>query len=292
MGAADGVDEGDGAGAEVFADGAEEAAVMGDADMLEHADGDDAVDRGVPVAVVHQFEADLVFEPGGAGAGAGLFELLGAEGDAGDAGAVVAGEGDGEAAPAGADVQHVEARAVEVELGGDVADFGGLSFLEGFAAGGEVGAGVGAVLVEEEGVEAAVEVVMVGDVAAGAAGEVELLELAGGVAEGAHERVGWGAAAVVEVAHEEFEEVVKAAVGDFELAVHVEFAEIGAGVGDHAALGAAGAEGEGSGLAAVGRVGGAGVGAAVGFEDGEAAVAHHVAEAGFDKEAGGGGWHI
>ncbi len=68
--------------------------------------------------------------------------------------------------PAGTDVENSLAR-LEVELGGEVALLRQLRFIEAFDAVLEVGAGVLHVLVEEERIEAAVEVVVRMDVAAG-----------------------------------------------------------------------------------------------------------------------------
>ena len=54
----------------------EELVIMVDADVLEHADRDDAVERLGDVAIVLQPKFDLIGEPGLAGAGGGDGELL------------------------------------------------------------------------------------------------------------------------------------------------------------------------------------------------------------------------
>ena len=66
---------------------AEERLVMIDADMLEHADRDDAVERPVDVAVVLQLEAGAVDETFLRRAAVGDAVLLLRQRDAGDVGA-------------------------------------------------------------------------------------------------------------------------------------------------------------------------------------------------------------
>ncbi len=81
---------------------------MADADMLEHADRDDAVERTGHVAVVLQVEARALGEAllGGALVGDGV--LLLRQGDAGDVGAGRLGEIQAEPAPAAADIEHAQ----------------------------------------------------------------------------------------------------------------------------------------------------------------------------------------
>src|SRR6185369_17863872 len=94
---------------------AEELAIMRGADMLEHADGDDAVEGTRLQAVVAQEETDAIAE---ARRGRPLLRelvLLGGEGDAGDVDAGEPGEIEAEAAPAAADVEQLLTR-LEQEL--------------------------------------------------------------------------------------------------------------------------------------------------------------------------------
>ncbi len=84
----------------------------------------------------------------------------------------VAGPGDlaeieAETAPARADIEHALA-GIEQELRGDMPFLRQLRLFEGRVRVVEIGAGILPVAVEEEGVEAPVEVVMVGDVPPGA----------------------------------------------------------------------------------------------------------------------------
>src|SRR3546814_1737510 len=69
-----------------------------------------------------------------------------------------------EAAPAGADVEQLQARPVEQQLGRQVPLLVRLRLIQALLAAAEVGAGILAVGVEEEVVELAGKVVVVGDV--------------------------------------------------------------------------------------------------------------------------------
>jgi hypothetical protein len=78
--AADGVQQRHAVRLQAARDGVEEGRGSADADMLEHADRDDAVEAPVHRAVVQQLEIDAVLQALGGGAGAGLGQLLGATG--------------------------------------------------------------------------------------------------------------------------------------------------------------------------------------------------------------------
>ena len=101
---------------------------------------------------------------------------------AGDVDAAAVGEVEAEAAPARTDVEHLHA-GLKGELGGEVPLLGELRRLEVGLVVFEIGAGVLLVGVEEERIEPAVEVVVMGDVPPCAARGVELAEAAGEVAE-------------------------------------------------------------------------------------------------------------
>ena len=150
--------------------GVEERAVVHHADMLEHADRDDAVEPLAHRAVVQQLERYAIRQPLGRRAGPRLGQLLGRQGDAGDARAVVARQGQRQPAPAAADVEHVQVRPIEAQFGGDVALLGGLRLLQRLVAAREVGAGVLPVAVEEQAVEAPVQIIVMRDIAACARG--------------------------------------------------------------------------------------------------------------------------
>ena len=209
---------------------------MAYADMLEHADRDDAVERPGEGAVVAQLEAGVVGEAALARAPVRDAVLLGREGDAGDVDVRHFGHVEAEAAPAGADVEQRLA-GLEPELGGEVALLGELRRFEVAVGRLEVGAGVLAVGIEEQPVEAAVEVVVVGDVLARAAEGVVLAQAAREVADAVDRLHPPGRAGGAEILEQDGEEIVDRALLDDEAAVHERLAELEVGVQDHAPLG-------------------------------------------------------
>ena len=140
----------------------EEAPVMGDADMLEHADRDDAVELPVDLAIVAELEADARRTGRSARARSSATLRCSSLDSVTPVTSTCGGLGEIErkSAPAGADVEDLHA-GCEHELGGEVALLGGLRLLERHVRLLEIGAGILAVAVEEELVEAAVEVVVV-----------------------------------------------------------------------------------------------------------------------------------
>jgi hypothetical protein len=108
------------------------------------------------------------------GAVAGFGELFAGEGDAKHVGTIIAGERDGGGAPTTADIEHGATGLVEQELCRDVTDFGLLGGFDGFVTLGKIGAGIKTLAIEEQGVESAIQIIMMGDVAAGAACVVDL----------------------------------------------------------------------------------------------------------------------
>ncbi|MCY1494377.1 hypothetical protein D9M68_282430 [compost metagenome] len=142
----------------------EEISVIADADMLEHADGDDAVE--LPVlkgAVVLQFEADTIGKPAPGGTITGNLQLLLAERDARDFDSGGFGQIHSHPAPAGTDLQHLLPR-LQQKLRGDVPLLGELCCVERYSPRLEIGAGILPVLVEEQVEEIAIEIVVMGDV--------------------------------------------------------------------------------------------------------------------------------
>ena len=133
--------------------------------MFEHAHRDDAVEPPVHRPVVEQFERHAVRQTLSRGAVACLGQLLGGQRDAGDARAVIARQGQCQAAPAAADIKHRQVRAGQAKLGGEVALLGRLRFLQRLVAAAEIGAGVLPVAIEEQAVQPATEVVVVRHVA-------------------------------------------------------------------------------------------------------------------------------
>src|SRR5689334_13704433 len=85
---------------------AEIGVVEADADMLEHADRDDAVETAGDVAVVFEPEACVFGLPALRRPRGGARVLFRRQGDAGDARLRDLGKIEGEAAPAASDVEH------------------------------------------------------------------------------------------------------------------------------------------------------------------------------------------
>ena len=89
---------------------------MIDADVLEHADRDDAVERTFDVAVVLQLEATVGARPFSAARSLAMRVLLLRQRHASDLGAGDLGEIEREPAPAAADVEHALARGSSSSL--------------------------------------------------------------------------------------------------------------------------------------------------------------------------------
>ena len=153
--------------------------VAADADVLEHADRDDPVEGLFNVAVVLEPKLDPVGQARLTGAIGRDGELLAGQGDAGDLGSCDPGKIKPQAAKAAADVER--RRAVpRQQLGGDMALLRRLRVVERLAGIFEIGAAVLAVRIEEEIVEARVEVVVTGDIAPRAPPVVALVQAAKG----------------------------------------------------------------------------------------------------------------
>ena len=155
----------------------EEHAVLIDADMLEHANRDDAVILAAFLAIVAQMKVHAVGEAGRSGAALRHFELFLRQGQSGHLGAAFAGEIECEPAPARADVEHLLPRAQQ-QLGRDMPLLVGLRCLEVVLRRLEIGAGILAVAVEEQFVELVGQIVMVLDVAPRAVNRVVLMDRA------------------------------------------------------------------------------------------------------------------
>ena len=141
----------------------EEGFIKPDADMLEHPDRHDPVERTGNVAVVAEQEFRLMAQLFLPGAGVRDLQLLGRERNAGNIGAGHLGQIEPKAAPARADVEHAVA-APDSELGGEVALLGQLGIIERGIRRLEIGAAILLVGVEEERIEPPVEVIMMRDI--------------------------------------------------------------------------------------------------------------------------------
>ncbi|MNN23284.1 hypothetical protein D3C81_1366760 [compost metagenome] len=105
---------------------------------------------------------DLVFQAFGFDPFAGQFQLFLAQGDAEHFRTELPRGIPGQPTPAATDIQQIVTR-LQTQLAAQVAEFGLLRLLEGFAAGFEIRAGVGHVAVQPELVERIRQVVMVGN---------------------------------------------------------------------------------------------------------------------------------
>ena len=143
--------------------------------------------------------------------------------------AVVAGKEQRRATEAAADVEHAVART-DVELGGDVPFLGLLSLLQRYALGGEVGAGVLHVLVEEAAVEIGRVVVVVVDVAPRPAGQVDHGREPGRLVQPPLHVAGAPLGGELLVEQQEIDEVRKLPFLDGERAVHVGPAHVQGGM--------------------------------------------------------------
>src|SRR6266478_4333349 len=142
----------------------EERIIEADADMLEHADRDNTVEGAAHVAIVERLEGGGACELAFLGALARDCELLLRKRDARGPGAADLRGIERKPAPTAADVKK-PMPVFEEQLRGEVPLLGELGVVEAVSCGFEIGAAVLAVGVKEERIEAAVEVVVVGDVA-------------------------------------------------------------------------------------------------------------------------------
>src|SRR5271154_1576081 len=137
----------------------------GGADMLEHADRDDAVERTLDIAIVLQSKVDAILEPLLPRPLRGDDLLLLRQRHSGDARAGCLREIKSHPAEPTADVERAMA-IVDQQFGGDMAFFRQLRLFEALARMLEIRAGVLPVGVQKEFVETMIQVVMTRDVAA------------------------------------------------------------------------------------------------------------------------------
>jgi hypothetical protein len=157
----------------------EELVVVILTDVLEHADRYDAIIALLALPVVAQMEPHALIQTCATGTFLAQLVLLDAQGHPGHLAIRCFGEIQFHAAPAGADVEQLQARAVEQELRGDVALLVVLRLVQVVVGRGEIAAGILSVPVQEEVVELAREIVMMCDVALGPADRIVLLQAAG-----------------------------------------------------------------------------------------------------------------
>ncbi len=219
------MEEGDAVLGEQLLHLAEEDRVMHDADMLEHADGDDPIVTAGGLAVVAKLEAHAIGKPGIGGAALRQLELLARQGEPGDGDAAFAGEIERKAAPAAADIEH-SLPGLQQQLRRDVALLVGLRHLDALVGRQKIGAGILPVGIEEEIVERVRKVVVMRDIGARAPQRIVLLENAEGAAETLIERRQRRARREAEVDGGEIQEVVDAGVFDRQRPIHERLADI------------------------------------------------------------------
>ena len=214
----------------------EEPVVEADPDMLEHADGDHPVEFFRDVAIVLQAELDGAAELLLARPDTRQRKLLLRQGDAGNPRAGIFGEIERKPAPAATDVEHAGPR-LDPQLGGEVTFFCELGVVEGGRGGIEIGAAVLPVGIEKQRVEPLIEVVVMRDVAARTAAQVELLEPSPCQPQRV-ERAPPAQGPAVVAAHRQFKQIGDRAFLHHEGAGHIGFAELELGLEQDGELGA------------------------------------------------------
>ena len=184
-------------------DGAEVSVEVLVADRFDHLDRNETVEAALEIAVVLDQQGNAIAEAGGIDALPGEVVLLARDGRGRYPAAVVPRGVQGEAAPAGADLEHVVLRA-EAELAADAVELARRRSFEGFVFGLEQRRGVHHVLVEEQPEQLIAEIVVRGDVAATATSRVahQGAPAAHGPAAEAGES-GFHGVEVVAIAHED-----------------------------------------------------------------------------------------
>ena len=208
--------------AEQFGASPEEGFIETDADMLEHADRYDPVERAGNVAVIGEQEFCLPAQVLFPGTGVGDLQLFGRQRNAGHIGAGHLGQIEAEAAPARADVEDAVV-APDQELGGEVTLFGQLGIVERGIRRLEIGAAILLVGIEEEGIEPPVEIIVMSDVVSRPATPIELPDVAGQITQPPLQVApAWYHFGLIE---QNRQGVRNRAILDHECAVHIGFAQ-------------------------------------------------------------------
>ena len=205
---------------------------MGRADVFEHADRDDAVEALVDVAVVLQADRNAIGEVGLGGALGGDFVLLVRQRHAGRARPGDLRQVERHAAEAAADVEHRMA-LVDQRLGRQMSLLGELRLVERLPAVLEIGAGILQVGVEEEAVQAPVEIVVVGDVSPRPPLAVALMQPAEPHPRALERLQPAHACETHDVVRAERQEVVEVALQDLQPPVDEQFAKRQLGIEHH-----------------------------------------------------------
>src|SRR5258708_4744854 len=215
-----------------------ERIIEADADMLEHADRDDTVEGAGYVAIVERLEGGGAFHLSFPGALARYCELLLRKRDARDPGAADLRGIERKSAPAAADVEK-PVSVFEQQLCGEVPLLGELGVVEAVRRSFEIGAAVLAVGIKEERIEAAVEIVVVGDVAPRPAAPIALPH---SPPPETKQRYGCRPPWPGKLVRHEIDKLRDRPAIDHEGAVHVGFAKLEVGIEQHRPLGTHGDE--------------------------------------------------
>src|SRR5689334_19032435 len=116
------------------------------------------------MTVVTQVEADMIREVSLGSAGGADRLLVLREGNAGDISPCHLGQIKGQAAPAGANIQHAQSGTIELQLGSDMALLGSLSLFQCVVRFGKIGTGILPVRIQEQTIEPVREIVVVRDI--------------------------------------------------------------------------------------------------------------------------------
>ena len=199
--------------------------------MLEHADGNDPVERSIQRAVVDQLKAAAFGETRLLGARSGQGDLFLRERDAQHSCAAVSREIERKPAPSRTDIEHAQVRAIEKQLGGDVTLLADLRLVQCLAGRRKICTGVLAVAVEKNVVEPAGKIVMVSNIFSGTRGIVALCKRPGDPPPGLCQPQHTGWARQRKIVHQKIEQIGNIAVLYGYPAIHVELAELQLGIG-------------------------------------------------------------
>ncbi len=249
--------------------------VMADADMLEHADRDDAVERAFHVAIILQAEIGPPGEAPLLGAAPRHAMLFLRQRHSGDLRSRMGGEVKSHSAPTAANVEHGKTRPIKQQLGGDMALLGQLGIVQRLVGRLEISAGILPVGVEEQRIEPSIEIVMMGDVLLRTVRWVELGEASEQKAQPQEElRAGTGHLKA-DLRHQQRKHLGDVALLHHHAAFHIGLAEAQFGIEDDLALpgmrGEAHCEGWSAAIPEHGAIAG-------GEDHGERATAHNARE--------------
>ena len=209
----------------------EEFAIVGYADMLEHADRYDAIENFVDFAIVLQIEAGAIVESFGLGALVSDFMLLLRERDSGDLGAMLSGEVKPKPAPSAADIEDTVA-GFQKKLGGDERLLVSLCGFQAVIRMPEISAGILTVGVQEQVVKRARQVIVMRYVTSRPLDRIELRQPATEPPETRQPAIVPYVGLMSQIDHEQFNETVDVVILDGKCPIHIGFAQREIGIED------------------------------------------------------------